>query len=1564
MPFTQRLSQRPSVSLSLNSREASQSLKRAELSLSLASHDEAPVSNREKHVLTAKAWATPDRQPLFPGTETKKQQQQQKRNTTHSADDNNVLLNQRQAQRTLVLKDHISAADARIKLLDAEHHEVRAHMARSLGKQMATLDASLQSLLISARDEHRAAVHDVITGKRRTTKIQASFTQEDGDGGGEDDGSHKVPPLRLPLSLVPENAAGRANTTRGRLEQWASEPGVGAVEPDGLPVAKELKWVHKLVRFVEEVPIPGDGDLAPPGGVPMKTPPQARGEEAGAAVPAPPTTSAPSGKSKGPLQSRRLPGRSVGGPRSMFHRNVFPNESQKPQKSDAINLERWLSTMLEQLGVALPVAGSDVTLRERCESAMWLYELALGEVTRQVSLHSKVHAGLLGVVWAQYRKLIELHCGLSYEGDIHALLDQQEGLHSSMDRARDKLAHVNANLTKREIEHSESEQRASTLRDRLAMQIAHRGRDIESLKAAVREAESNHLGEMELRLNAERSVADLQEELRRRERETSSARALAETSANKTAELEEELARLRRELEAKNTLVEDGIASNASMQQRLTSAEVTLRDLRARMLEQVSLKEATFDEVSRRREEGERMQSQIELLLSRVSTLEGELDVERRGHGQLKDAHSSLSREKEATDKTLDELNGKHKKVTFRLDRTEETLVKERKDSKSFKVRTEELLARLTGEVKRHESNTELLEKSGAAERSKTMMYRQEVEEVATLLRPFRASLQGVPPPPDTEETRRKWEKLGRSGMPQGTIQLALKTVNELKTNLDELTREKETWRQRFDKADRERDMFEQRAIQFESKYEDMASENNKLQHELDSKGRKLDAEIAQRRQLVLDLDAAMMRATRAEADTKRMDELQVDFDTAKHKNVTLTNDLHSAQLSQENAERAKKHAVERAENAELMRDAVTSEIRAMRETMQNSLDEARHARERLEEVLNDLENKTNDIKMLQDEKLSLAKELEESTNTLELEIERLNRELLNMTGDKSLVTDKLAKVSHAFIVARYVLQGVAYDENFYERHDQSTFKDDASDEVVGQSARRMLEGDPILEKAGKALGPMLHGMKDGTSALQKTKISLLLKSNMILRARIEQMNKEHMASEKAWLDATPAHEREMYARLLDPVHADALTRTTNEVKELRKEVQTATDMSHEVFRRSTKVTAIAEFWQNKFDHREDANTQSGESGVETWLAYVQSAMPAEDAEIPEIAKSAKLRLQVARTIVKVYTNFMKRTGPSPLEDRAQGIDYYNAALRTDTVFDSIHMVILKGFGTPFEEAMHGEKTDAYAAESIGGSTTDEYARARIADFLAVCKEHQHDPKIATFSRFCSIMPGFLSESSYHFFTDILDMIRRSVEQPTDWEDLLEEWENGVGNVPIKICHVILANVYNEQDVGNLDVKIRKVFAPDRIRKGKIGDNCVDLDGLLAVLLKEFHENKVPRNPMAHPRMGLAARDTTASAPPIQSTKSLRRMSSQKGSVQRSVREGDDMQSQYSSYSAVRKFATDAGSAHSGTNSPGVAGSPRAQSPRAQSPPVGSPPPRMAQTEVDPPTFAGVQEED
>ena len=551
-----------------------------------------------------------------------------------------------------------------------------------------------------------------------------------------------------------------------------------------------------------------------------------------------------------------------------------------------------------------------------------------------------------------------------------------------------------------------------------------------------------------------------------------------------------------------------------------------------------------------------------------------------------------------------------------------------------------------------------------------------------------------------------------------------------------------------------------------------------------------------------------------------------------------------------------------------------------MRETVDVAEMEAREARDKAHELHAKVADMDTTIALLKEQNKNMAEEYEGHEGDMKGEIERLSRELAKSMGETELAKDRLAKVSHGYQIARWVLQGVAYDENFYERHDKASLKDDVSEDVMARSARRLLEEDETVATAAGAMSDEIKRQSDGQPYapphLQKAKIALLLATNMILRKQKAQMHQQHMESESLWLASVTSQEKKMYTDLLNPVHADSVSQTIQEVQHLREEVVSAIEDSTEIWERSKQVTEIAKFWQEKFENRTDDTTQTGDVAIETWLAFAKDSLPE---NLSEETKSAKMRVNVRRVIAKVYTCFIKRGVNTPLDERASGPDFYEGVRRVDTVFDALNQIMIKGYGTVFEGAVTGGALEE--GQRIE-QTTDEYLRGCIAIFLAVCKEHQHDPMVATFSRFCGIMPGYLSASTFHFFTDVLDMIRKVVGVQKDWEDMLSEWETGAGNVPVQICHVVLANLFNEQDVSALDVKIRRLFAPDRLRKGMlrkgmVGDHCVDMDGLMAVLLKEFHANKCPCNPMAVPRLDIAnVRDSAASAPPVSSTRARR----------------------------------------------------------------------------------------
>jgi len=151
----------------------------------------------------------------------------------------------------------------------------------------------------------------------------------------------------------------------------------------------------------------------------------------------------------------------------------------------------------------------------------------------------------------------------------------------------------------------------------------------------------------------------------------------------------------------------------------------------------------------------------------------------------------------------------------------------------------------------------------------------------------------------------------------------------------------------------------------------------------------------------------------------------------------------------------------------------------------------------------------------------------------------------------------------------------------------------------------------------------------------------------------------------------------------------------------------------------------------------------------------------------------------------------------------------------------------------------------------IYGNYENSPAERSMASFLTCCRMYQDDTKIITFAKFAGLTNTneVLVSESYNFYTECLECLKRLL--GVNWRAVVHDWEQGMVVLPLTFVFDLMCNLYNTNDPASLLV-FKQKFMPS-VQQTASGDG-IDLDVLLATLLKEHTSGHTPVQPMLAPR--------------------------------------------------------------------------------------------------------------
>lgn len=216
-----------------------------------------------------------------------------------------------------------------------------------------------------------------------------------------------------------------------------------------------------------------------------------------------------------------------------FTRTVFP--SLKPnRREDVLLLQNWLLDMLRHY--VLDVSGRDgapallvpaTTPAEAAEGVMYVYDLAVEELRRQVSSECRERGELMAALWDHYMNLVQLCSAVAAEAKVTTLQERAGVALAENAALAEALATTEAALAeaRRDAETAASE--AATAKKVLMQRAAVAQAAAAEGEKRARVAEVTLQEETERRLSAEEELLRLREALHRSEAELAKSQAEA-----------------------------------------------------------------------------------------------------------------------------------------------------------------------------------------------------------------------------------------------------------------------------------------------------------------------------------------------------------------------------------------------------------------------------------------------------------------------------------------------------------------------------------------------------------------------------------------------------------------------------------------------------------------------------------------------------------------------------------------------------------------------------------------------------------------------------------------------------------------------------------------------------------------------------------------------------------------------------------------------------------------------------------------------------------------------------
>ena len=1089
-----------------------------------------------------------------------------------------------------------------------------------------------------------------------------------------------------------------------------------------------------------------------------------------------------------------------------FVHTVFPGP-RPGRREDIYLLEHWLNEMLRQVPVdKIPGEGEDTSPLETADRVLRVYQTAFDELKRHMSCFSKDAAQLLQRMWYNFFHIFELRENLRYQQDVRelALAAQHIYEHAQVieSRAKESEERATQGIETADLEKKAFERDATRLAKQLAQATAaKRVADKENVKLNQR-----LLQEVTRRLSKEDELGELTQLLEKEFKIHTETRDMRDLYLSELNEKKTQLVEVQKELVAAEEVVKAQEVTIGDQVVQLTSIKVNIASVNSKMESEIILKETSLEEIeqlkltsdkkdeliAKQAEELQKLKEAAEQSSAELVSLQQQLQSSQHLKGKLEEEHSKLRKE--------------HIKVSSRRDQLEGTLERERAEQRDANILNADELKRQNDRVESLKEDIHALQSKVRASNLELGTYKVEQMEIADLCRDFAQFLSPDGSGEDDVSRARDedWQRKGRKGMVQHSINLVLKHVGALAKSFRETERRQVVAQTRFQAEEDLRRKGEKKVYEEKARNEKIIRELNTASSEsIKYKQSHADA-LVRVGKLERELELNKTKFDKVVVDNKTLSMKCAQLDECQRENASLSENLnhHIAQLERAQHDRTyvEKQLLEtETENKRNM--AEINQLTQMRNNLANKLDFMGTQVEKKDSELASIKqtlkatNQRNDAER-SSSSADLAQALEQR--------DQLKEELDSKKANNCNLRLKLAETRRQLGVAQFVLQGLSNaEESRKQREMEAAAEEHPSDdeEVEGED----VEG---VEKASsKPIVPL---------TMMRAKIAILSTFCNKLRVRLQEEQAERMESEKEWLETAAQWESNAVKIIQERVDFER-----RELKDLHMEVQglysemgLVKESVGELCTWGISCGTRLKGWEDRHKGRKDKQNMVLDAVVEPWLKYINN-LPA---GVPANASTSLEKRKIIRVICQAYAKSIEFRQ----SESAVGGD-----IRQDTIFDTVLSTFRQVYG-------HFDSSPA---------------ERNMADFLCSLRAHQDDLKILTFSKFTGIAPEFIGVDHYHFFLSVLECTRRLL--GVNWRTVMQEWDVGNAGLPVPCMMDVLANLYNTNNPGQLPVVQRSL--KHIMKEGKLGPS-VDLDSFLATLLKEFGSVQCPVAPMLAPR--------------------------------------------------------------------------------------------------------------